>query len=222
MITRKKGHRQQQKISKEEIKTNFFFMLKEILSSNHDICQGVDRIADENKISHNSRKNRCRLVDLIIKRRADISKGIGIAANAPSVIPGAGVIGTTAFTAAVEFISLIRLQIEMCLAIAYVHGKDLDHDRLLEALGLIGWLYDPKNRERLDKLALKSGVKKAVKSYTKKGLLLMMERIVTRIQLAAVRNGLSRFVPFLGMPIAAGMNYREVMSVGRLAKMYYG
>ncbi len=219
MITQKN---KQQKPGTEDINANFLFVLKEILSSGDDICREVDLIAAENEILHNSQKNRYRLVDLIIKRRAGISKGVGIAAGAPSVIPGIGMIGTTAFMATVEFISLIRLQVEMCLSIAYVYDKSLDHDRLLEALGIIGWQYDKRNRGQLDKFALKSGVKKAVKSYVKKGMLLTMERIVTRIELAAAEKSLSRFIPFLGMPIAAGMNYWEVRSVGKLAKMYYG
>ncbi len=203
------------------IKSNFLFIIREVLSSGEELCRGIDIMAKENKILRRSRRDRYRLVDMIIKKRADVSKGVGIAANAPSAIPLVGVLGMTAFTSAVEFISLVRLQIEMCLEIAYVYGKGPDPDRLIEALAIIGWHYDNKDRARLDEAALKSGVKKAVKSYAKKGMLLVIERLAMRIELAAFKKSLPRFIPLLGMPIAAGMNFRESMAVGRLARMYY-
>ncbi len=196
-------------------------VIKQILSSGEELCRGIDAMAEENDIPRRSQKNRYRLADMVIKKRADISKGVGIAANVPSVMPLAGAAGMTAFTSAVEFISLVRLQTEMCMEIAYVYGKAPDHDRLVEALAIIGWYYDNKDRKRLDKAALESGVKKAVKSYVKKGMLLMMERLALRIELAGLRRGFARFIPFLGMPIAAGMNCRESISVGRLAQVYY-
>ncbi len=204
------------------VKTNFLLIIKEMLTCSEELCRGVEIIARENKIFRDSPKNRCRLVELIIKKRADISRGVGIAANVPSAVSVVGAIAVTAFTSTVEFISLIRLEVEMCLEIAYVYGKDPDYQRLIEALAIIGYHQcGKKDLKQLDKVALKSGVKKAVKSYVKKGVLLMVERVAMRIELAALRKRLSRFIPFLGMPIAAGMNYREALSVGKLAQMYY-
>lgn len=208
---------------KENIKANFLLMMKEMLSTSEELCRKVDIIARDNKIFRDSSVNRLRLVELVIKKRADISKGVGIAANVPSAVSIVGAVVATAFTSAVEFISLIRLELEMCLEIAYVYGRELDYECLIEALAIIGChQYDKNNLERMNKAALKSGVKKALKSYLKKGVLLMTERIAMRIELAALRRGLSRFIPILGMPIAAGMNYRETISVGKLAQMYYG
>ncbi len=207
---------------KENIKTNFLLMIQEILSSSEELCRGVEVISGENKIFRDSPKDRCRLVKLIIKKRADVSKGVGIAANLPSAVSIVGMVAATAVTSTVEFISLIRLMTEMCLEIAYVYGKELDRERLIEALAIIGChQHDKKDFQRLDEAALKSGVKKAVKSYVKKGALLMAERVVMRIELATLKKRLSRFIPFLSMPIAAVMNYREALSVGRMAEMYY-
>lgn len=207
----------------EDLKANFFLTMKEILSSRDELCRGVESMVVENNIALNVPDDRSRLTELIIKKRADISKGVGVAANLPSAVTIVGAIATTTFTAAVEFISLIRLEIEMCLEIAHVYEKVLDDERLVEALALIGChQYDHKEFKGLDDVAIKSGVKKAVKSYAKKGALLMAERIAMRIELASLRKHLSRFIPLLGMPIAAGMNYRETMSVGKLAHIYYG
>lgn len=209
------------KKNREEIRNNFLLVVKEVLSSGEALCRNVDIAAEEHGISHGSDENRCRLANVIIKKRSDLSKGIGLAANIPSVIPVIGAVGTTAFMSAVEFISLVRLQLEMCLEIAYVYGRVPDDDRLVEAFAIIGCFYDKKDVKRPDKAALKSGVKKAVKSYVKKGALLMAERLSMRIEFVALKKMLPRFIPFLGMPIAAGMNYRESFSVGRLAQMYY-
>lgn len=209
------------KKAREEIKNNFLLVVKEVLSSSDALCRNVDMVAEEHGILHRSDEDRCLLANVIIKKRTDLSKGIGFAANIPSAIPVLGVIGTTAFMSAVEFISLVRLQLEMCLEIAYVYGQEPDHDRLVEAFAIIGCYYDKTDVKCPDKAALKSGLKKAVKSYVKKGALLMVERLSMRIEFVALKRVLPRFIPFLGMPIAAGMNYRESLSVGKLAQMYY-
>ncbi len=207
----------------ENLKANFLLTMKEILSSRDELCREVELMVVENNIVLNVPDDRSRLAELIIKKRADISKGVGVAANIPSAVSIVGAIATTAFTATVEFISLVRLEIEMCLEIAHVYERKLDDERLVEALAIIGChQYDSKEFKGLDDVAMKSGVKKVVKSYAKKGALLMAERIAMRIELASLRKYLSRFIPLLGMPIAAGMNYREAMSVGKLAHMYYG
>lgn len=206
---------------KEYIKANFLDVMEEILSSREDLRRGVETLARENNILSDSRQDRLRLTEIIMKRRTDLSKGVGIAANVPSILPIVGAIGTTAFTSAVEFISLVRLEIEMCLEIAYIHGKKLDYERMVEALAIIGLDYNSKEMKRLNKAALKEGIKKTARSYIKKGGLLVVEKIIARIKLDALRRGLARFVPFLGMPIAAELNYRESLSVGRMAKIYY-
>ncbi len=221
MILKNKGKHQNKRKIKEDIKANFLVIMEEILSSKDDICQGVEALARENSILNNSKQNRSRLTEIIVKKRTDLSKGVGIAANVPTVFPVVGAVGTIAFTSVVEFISLIRLEIEMCLEIAYVYGKKLNYERIVEALAIIGFDYNKKEIKNLNKTALKKGVKKTMRSYVKKGLLLVIERIVMRIEFDSLRRGLTRFVPFLGMSIAAGLNYRESASVGKLAKMYY-
>lgn len=221
MILKNKEKRPNRRKIKEDIRASFPAVMEEILSSGDDICKGVETLARENNILSNSKQDRSRLTEIIVKKRTDLSKGVGIAANVPAVFPVVGAIGTTAFTSVVEFISLIRLEIEMCLEIAYVYGEKLNHERIVEALAIIGFDHKRKKIKDLNKIAFKKGVKKTVRSYIKKGLLLVIERVVMRIELDSLRRGLTRFVPFLGMFIAAGLNYKESASVGRLAKIYY-
>lgn len=221
MIQKNKEKRPNKRKIKEDLKASFLVIMEEILSSRDDICRGVEMLARENNILNNSKQDRSRLTEIIVKKRTDLSKGVGIAANIPTVFPVVGAVATIAFTSVVEFISLIRLEIEMCLEIAYVYGENLNYERIVEALAIIGFDYNKKEIKNLNKTALKKGVKKTMRSYVKKGLFLVVERIVMRIELDSLRRGLARFVPFLGMPIAAELNYRESASIGRLAKIYY-
>jgi len=221
MLFDKKAKAKSKQRLTEDLKTNFISIMQEILSSRDDLCKEVDALARDNNLLCHSKEEKNKLTKIIIKKRTDLSKGIGIAANAPSVLPIVGAIGTTAFTSVIEFVSLIRLEIEMCLEIAYVWGNRLDYEQMIEAVAIIGFDYDKKNINKIDKSAIKNGVKKTMRSYIKKGILLAMERIVTRIELDALRKSLTRVVPFLGMPIAAGLNYKETASVGKLAELYY-
>lgn len=185
--------------------------VERILSSNEEIF----RIVIEERARGAGASER------IVSRFSNQSALAGALAGAPSMIPGWGLVGV-AGTTVVEMTYVLKLEVEMCLALAAHHGVDIrqtEGRQLAFLLAAVGTSEAMSGRDPLADLGA-TGLE-AIWNYSPREVSKFVLHIFGTVALVyaskSVGNGLLRAIPVVGVGVGAGVNKVLTTRVGRRA-----
>lgn len=174
--------------------------------------------ADRVRREHPQATNR-ELAEMVRKRHAMLARMEGAAAGIPgSLAPLAG----AAATMLPDITALAWIQSRMVVHIAAVYGHDTsDQETAAELLVLLGF-YSSTEAARV---AVVEGSKRVatrlVNTYVKGATLQLLKQMFRYVGIKFTRTGLLRAVPFVSIPISAGVNEVATRSLGKRAIQFY-
>jgi hypothetical protein len=138
----------------------------------------------------------------IVARQSNLSALAGAVAAAPSLLPGWGTIGVFG-TVMTEMVIVLKLETEMCLALAALNGLDLerrDHRQLAYLLAAVGTHEIATGRNPLQDVGAVGW--EAVWSYSPREIGKLLLRVLGALALInaarTVGRGLLRAIPVIG------------------------
>lgn len=160
------------------------------------------------------------LADMVKTRHARLARMAGATAGVPSTVwPLAG----SAIALLPDVGSLAWIQSRMVVHIAAVHGHDTtDRETAAEMLILQGIYNTTEAANRALTQTSKRVATRVVNRYVKGGTLLLLKQLFRYVGIKFTRTGLLKAVPFVAVPINAGVNEVATRSRGNRAIKYYG
>nr|MBF0220761.1 hypothetical protein [Desulfobulbaceae bacterium] len=161
-----------------------------------------------------------KLSQSLINRSAFKTGAFGGLTSAPGTIPGIGTLGTIAVSLTADVVHKLRVQIELCYAIATVYDIEMGEAELqATALALIGISVKETTTSRLGAQATREMVD-AARGYLATGMAKGATRVVDKLTVRTGSRAL-RIIPFLGIPLGAYLNSADARRVGRQAQKYF-
>jgi hypothetical protein len=189
-------------------KDNWLFLaFKSVLSDPAKISENVDRLKRE--------MNENQVAQYLIRRKSRAVGMIGGATALPGVVPFIGAIGTIATALSSELIAVAKLEIELCMEIAHLCGRDISKKtRIYEILAIMA----AHGRKPAAKRELTN---RMTKKAAKTGLLRLSRGVSRRIVRKRLNRILFKVVPWIGIPISAAYNLNSTRKIGYAALDYY-
>lgn len=167
-------------------------------------------------------QSEAKLADLLIAEKCRKSAYLGGGISAPASIPVIGTFFTILAGVSAEFYWLTRWQCELILEIAELYGYDLDHpDRQQEILFVYGLSLGIGEIQRIFKYPGVKGTKQHVKNLLFGSNAMLTRTIAKNVFTTFTQRTLLKNIPFVSVPINAGINYFYVEKIGKYAKKYY-
>jgi hypothetical protein len=140
------------------------------------------------------------LVEQLIKRKCQQAAAVGAATAGSGLIPGLGTLAALTVGTVADVGATLKLQTELVIEIAEVHGRRLSPDEKRQAMLLVGGLTLGSNR----------------------ALSASGARLSLRLTERYAQQWLARAIPFAGVAASAGVNALSTYLVGRRAHAYFG
>lgn len=165
------------------------------------------------------------LSERIISHYSNRSALAGAVSSLPGMIPGVGTLVVATGTTLLEMAAVLKLEIEMCMALAYAHGFDIrtrNERQLSLLLGAVHTHEVESGRNILVDIGAVTGT--ALWNYTPRELNKAALRVFSVLAVAWASNyvtkGILHAIPILGIGIGAGMNKTLTTRVGRNARSW--
>jgi hypothetical protein len=164
-----------------------------------------------------------RLCARIVSHYGNRSALAGGVSALPGLVPGLGTVTVLLGTTLLEMAAVLKLEVEMCMALSRAHGFDI-HDRRERQLALLLAAVQTHEVESGRNVLLDIGVVSttAVWNYTPRELEKVMLKVFSALALVwaskYVTKGILHAVPFVGVGIGAGVNKVLTTRVGRSAQ----
>jgi len=157
----------------------------------------------------------------LIKMSALRTAAVGSITATPATLPVIGTIGTAFFGATVDFVYLIRKQIELCYAISTVYDTGMDDEELrVIILAIIGFSGTGQVAKEIAVSTLRNIVDATAAKYLKKGVIHAAEEVAAKITPRFFGRAY-KLIPLLGIPLSASINIASTMMVGNQAREYF-
>lgn len=164
-----------------------------------------------------------RIAEKIIAVYAAQTGWAGALCSSTSIIPGVGTaVSLTAGTGS-DIVACMKLQVDMCFCLAYLHGYDLTEQDtqhlvyLLAAGGLLG----SRGAGEFEKLASKAGVR-LLRQYLKGAALKTVKSLFRKIGIVFTRKAFEKSIPFgIGVVVSGFANRGVTRVVGNQAKQWF-
>jgi hypothetical protein len=167
------------------------------------------------------------LGDRIVSHYSNRSALVGGVSAVPAIIPGAGTLAVAFGTTLAEMAAVLKLEVEMCLALSSAHGFDIRDPRERQLAFLLAAVQTHEVASGRNVLLDVGAVSwTAVMSYTPRELEKLLLKICSVMTLAyaskVLAKGLMRSLPFVGIGIGAGVNKVMTTRVGNNARCWLG
>lgn len=156
---------------------------------------------------------------LLVKRYSDRAALVGGAASLPAIVPGIGSLALGLGGLLTELGVLLKLEVELALALSHLHGFDIEapRERQLAFLMASVGTYDATGGNFFVDLARTEGV--ALWNYGPRQLAKFLVTAVTGVALTWLWRGFFRLVPLVGVAVGTVVNKVLTVRVGeRIAK----
>lgn len=159
------------------------------------------------------------LAEMVRKRHAKLARMEGAAAGVPgSLAP----VGGAALSLLPDITALAWIQSRLVVHIAAVYGYDTtDPETAAELLVLLGFYNNTEAARVAMAEAGKRVATRLVNTYVKGATLQLLKQMFRYVGIKFTRTGLLRAVPFVAIPISAGVNEAATRSLGKRAIEFY-
>lgn len=159
------------------------------------------------------------LAEMVRKRHATLARMEGAVAGLPATVaPVAG----AAAAILPDLVSLAWIQSRMVVHIAAVTGHDTtDQDTAAEMLVLLGFYRTTEAARVALTEASKRVAVRLVNTYIKGATLTLLKQMFRYVGIKFTRVALLKAVPFVSVPISAGVNDLSTRSLGKKAIEFY-
>jgi hypothetical protein len=171
------------------------FFLDRIDEADHEAATGRVRALRESRPEATTEQ----LVESLIKRKCQQTAAIGAATAGSALIPGLGTVAALTVGALADFGATLKLQTELVLEIAEVHGRVLAPD------------------ERRRVVMLVSGLSAGSSRLLSRGGANLSVRLTRRY----AERWLARALPVAGIAASAGANVLSTYVIGKRAHAYF-
>ncbi len=158
----------------------------------------------------------------VVRHYATSTAGAGALAAVPALLPGVGTMAAIVGTVSVEMVFMMKTEVEMCLALLYLFGGDLEDPSQRQMAFLLAAVstHDVATGRNL-LVDLGESSWDALWSYTPRELSKLVAKVFGFVALAhaaeRVGRGILLMMPVLSVGIGAGLNYAFTLKVGRAA-----
>jgi molybdenum cofactor biosynthesis enzyme len=169
-----------------------------------------------------SQKNlRHRVSRRLTKRIAMQAAAVGGIMAAPAALPIVGTLGTAVAGTTVDFIYMVRRQIELCYAISAVYNSNMDEEELKAVtLALLGFSGAGQMFKEIASSTLRNVVDATSVSYLKMGFREAASEVAAKITPRFFGRAY-RLIPLVSIPLNASVNIVSTMMVGNRASKYF-
>jgi hypothetical protein len=165
------------------------------------------------------------LSERIISHYSNRSALAGAVSSLPGMIPGVGTLAVALGTTLLEMAAVLKLEVEMCMALAHAHGFDIRSRTERQLSLLLGAVHTHEveaGRNILVDIGVVSGT--ALWNYTPRELHKLALRAFSALAIGwastYVTKGILHAIPLLGIGIGAGVNKTLTTRVGRNARSW--
>lgn len=157
----------------------------------------------------------------LIKRSAIRAGILGGITSSPAILPGIGTVGTLLIGLTADLVYLLKIQTELCYAIAMAYETSMDEEELQTViLALIGFTGTTEAAKGVASSVLRHSIDSAVHRYLQIGFSRAAATLGRKLGLK-IGKGAARVLPFVGIPIGSSMNIASTMLVGNQARRYF-
>lgn len=152
-----------------------------------------------------------RIVEIWSNRSA-VSGG---ATALPAVLPGLGTLATVTGGTLLDMALVLKFEVEMTLALAWLHGFDIREERERQIAFLLASVstYDARSGRHVF-LDLAEAQGTAVWNYAPREVSKLLMMVLSRLALMGAGKGLARAIPLVGVAIGGGVNKVLTTRVG--------
>ena len=197
----------------------FLNAVERMLASSGDIRAVVDGYRREGAV------RRSQLSDRLISHYSNRSALVGGMSALPGIVPGIGTLTVAIGTSLVDMAAVLKLETELCLALCYAHGFDVDDRRERQLALLLAAVHTSEvatGRNIL--LDIGDVTLTAVSNYTSRELQKLLLRVSAALTLSlAIKNlpkSALKAIPFVGIAVGAGFNKVLTVKVGQAARRW--
>lgn len=160
------------------------------------------------------------LAEMVKARHALLARMEGATAGVPATFaPGAG----TAAALLPDVAALAWIQSRMVIHIAAVYGHDTTDSEMAAELLVLQGFYNSTEAARVALTeASKRVATRLVNQYIRGNTLILLKQLFRYVGIRFTRVGVLKAVPFISIPINAGVNEAATRSLARKAIKYYG
>ncbi|MBF0171286.1 MAG: hypothetical protein HQK87_09420 [Nitrospinae bacterium] len=161
-------------------------------------------------------------ISKILMTRTIVKVGsIGAITSSSSSVPGLGSIAAMLFTSVIDFALVLREQIELCYKVSCAYDIDLTGDELKAiTLAIIGFSFTAEAATHISEIALTKVINKMAANYMNRGLEKSAEGVAREI-LPRLGGRISKYLPFISIPISISINVVSTLTVGKQAIKYF-
>lgn len=142
----------------------------------------------------------------------------GGATALPALLPGMGTLATVAGGALVDMALMLKFEVEMVLALSWLHGFDIRTERERQIAFLLAGVSTFEAREgRPFVVDLADAEAQAVWNYAPREMGKAVVSVFAKLALAGVGRGVFKALPLVGVGVGAGMNKVLTARVGERA-----
>jgi len=157
----------------------------------------------------------------LIRQAALKTGGMGGLTSVPATLPVIGAVGTVLLGSAVDLYYLLRIQMELCCAIAIAYDATMDEDELKAVtLALLGFSGSTEAVKAVAAGTFRRAIDEAAEGYLKNGLARGGSEVAERLVPRLLKNTY-KIIPFLGIPLGASINIVSTLTVGKQARKYF-
>jgi EcsC protein family len=161
------------------------------------------------------------LASLVKRRHATLARMEGAAAGLPATIPVYGLVGAAA-TMPADLAALAWIQSRMVVHIAAVYGHDTSDTEMAAELLVLQGLYNSTDAARVALVEASKRVStRLINQYVKGSTLVLLRQLFKTVGIKFTRTGLLKAVPFVAVPLSAGVNEFSTRSLGNRAIEFY-
>lgn len=202
-------------------------------ASGRKLLNAVERLIDQpeqieqlvTKLRREAEPGIDHVSERIISHYSNRSALAGAVSSLPGMIPGVGTLTVAFGTTLLEMAAVLKLEVEMCLALAHAHGFDIRSRTERQLSLLLGAVHTHEveaGRNILVDIGVVSGT--ALWNYTPRELHKLALRAFSALALGwastYVTKGILHAIPVLGIGIGAGVNKTLTTRVGRNARSW--
>jgi hypothetical protein len=153
----------------------------------------------------------------IVRTFSNRAAVVGALSGAPSLLPGLGLLAVGLGGTLVEVAYLLKAEVEMCLALAHVHGFDIRDRRERQLAFLLAAVGTQEAAGRSVVADLVRTEQLAIWNYGPRVLGRLVLEGFAVLAISSLWRGLLKAVPLLGVAMGSGLNKALTSRVGRQA-----
>ncbi|MCI4624870.1 MAG: hypothetical protein L3V56_02810 [Candidatus Magnetoovum sp. WYHC-5] len=146
---------------------------------------------------------------------------ISVVTSSSFAVPGLGSIIGMLFAGAVDFLLILKEQVELCYKIAAAYNVELDTKELQAvSLAILGFSFTTGVVTQVGEIAIKKTIDNMAKRYIVKGIEESSQEVAKAI-LPRLLGRASRYIPLISIPVSTSINVVSTLTVGKQAIEYF-